>query len=205
MITVSGAGAATAPPDVVRIRLGVTASRPNAATAVSDAEAAVRRVREALAVLGVPNQDATTESLSVQAEQVWTEQQGPRITGFRADHELLVLLRELSGVGRVLGEVLVAGGDDVRLHGVEFGLADDTPLRALARDAAWADAVGRAEQLAGLAGRELGAVLSITEGAVPVPGPRTRDRMVSAAKAEVDVRPGAVAVEVTLTVQWQLG
>jgi len=205
VITVSGSGAATAPPDVVRIRLGVTASRPNAATAVADAETAVRRVREALAALGVPAQDASTESLSVQAEEVWTEQQGHRITGFRADHELLVLLRELSGVGRVLGEVLVAGGDEVRLHGVEFGLADDTPLRELARAAAWRDALRRGEQLAGLAGRELGAVLSITEGTQPGPGPVTRDRMVFAAKAEVDVRPGAVAVEVALTVQWQLG
>ena len=115
-------------------------------------------------------------SLAVNAEQTWTEQQGSRITGFRSDHDLAVTLRDLASAGRILGEVLVAGGDDVRLNGVEFVVEDDGPLRVTARQTAWYDALDRATQLATLAGRRLGAVQQITEQSGVLAGPdRARD------------------------------
>ncbi len=133
MISVVGVGRATAAPDVVRVRLTATAVRPTLAVALTDSEAAAHRVRSALAGLGVQAADATTQGLSVQAEQTWTEQEGPRVTGFRSEHELAITVRDLTATGRVLGEILAAGGDDVRLGGVEFAIEDDAELRAAAR------------------------------------------------------------------------
>jgi uncharacterized protein YggE len=205
VISVVGSGRATAQPDIVRIRLTATAVRPTLAAALTDSEDAARRLRSALTRFGVPVADATTQSLSVQAEQTWTEQQGSRVTGFRSDHELAVTLRELSSTGRVLGEVLVAGGDDVRLGGVEFAIEDDAELRTAARTLAWWDAHGRASQLATLAGRPLGAVQEITEQSGFSPGPiMPVYRMAAPAAPEVGVQPGSVGVEVTLSVRWAI-
>lgn len=200
-----GTGRATAAPDVVRVRLTATALRPTVAAALADSEAAARRLRVALDRLGVAAEDATTLTLSVTAEQVWTEQQGSRITGFRSDHELSVTLRDLALSGRILGEVLVAGGDDVRLGGVEFVVEDDAPLRVAARERAWHDALARATQLAALAGRRLGAVQELTEQSGFMPGPIVpMARMALASAPEVGVNPGAVGVEVSLSVQWAI-
>jgi hypothetical protein len=153
----------------------------------------------------VAAQDATTQGLSVHAEQVYTDQEGPRIVGFRSEHELAVTLRDLPSAGRLLGDAVVAGGDDVRLHGVDFVVEDDTPLRSGAREAAWSDALRRAEQLAALAGRSLGPVLRITEQAADhgEPIPRVA-AMAARSSAEVGVQPGTVAVEVSITVTWGL-
>jgi uncharacterized protein YggE len=204
VIAVVGTGRAAADPDVVRVRLGVSVLRPVAAAAVAAADDGVRRVRAALTALGVPPRDASTQGLSVAAEQVWTESEGPRITGFRADHELLVTLRDLGAVGQVLGELLTAGGDDARLHGVEFAVEDADQLRAAAREAAWWDAVARATQLAGLAGCRLGAVQQLIEGTVAGPGPMmfAKAEVLTAAAGTMDVQPGTVSVEVTLSVSW---
>jgi multidrug efflux pump subunit AcrA (membrane-fusion protein) len=73
-----------------------TAVRPTLTAALADSEEAARRIRAALTHVGVAAADATTLSLSAHAEQVWTEQQGSRVTGFRAEHELAVTLREQS-------------------------------------------------------------------------------------------------------------
>jgi uncharacterized protein len=205
-VTVTGLGCASAPPDAVRVRLTATALRPTLAAALGDSEEAARRVRAALAGVGVDVADATTQGLSVHAEQSWTADEGSRVTGFRSEHELAVTLRDIPGAGRVLGEVLVAGGDDVRLYGIDFVVEDDAALRAGARDLAWADAHARADQLASLAGRRLGAVRTVVEG----DGPTTRPEpvvhaMMAGGDPQPVVEPGAVGVQVTLTVCWELG
>lgn len=204
MIAVTGTGRVGAEPDVVRIRLGISVLRPSASAAVADADAGVRRVRDALVALGVPARDATTQGLSVNAQQEWTQQEGHRITGFQADHEMIVTLRDLGTVGRVLGETLDAGGDDARLHGVEFAIEDDERLLAEAREAAWWDALARANQLATLTGRRLGAVQQVVEGGVPEPGPIRYAKDGALRATAVDVRPGSVAVEVSLSVRWAI-
>jgi len=104
--------------------------------------------------------------------------------------------------------VLVAGGDGASLGGVQFEVADRAPLVTEARALAWADAHGRAEQLAAAAGRRLGAVTSVVEvdpsyrpmGGVPRPMAAFADAAPS--DGGIDVEAGKVAVEVALTVTW---
>jgi uncharacterized protein YggE len=204
-ISVSGTGSAGAPPDAMRVRLAASAFRPTLAAALADSERSAARIRAVFAAAGVTGADAATRGLSVQAEQVWTEGRGPQVTGYRSDHQLLVTLRAMGDAGRLLGEALVAGGDDARLDGVEFVVEDDAPLRVRARDAAWADARARAEQLAALAGRTLGAVVSVVEGTGSAPpGPFPAAVRMAAAAPEMAVQPGGVDVQVSLSVLWGL-
>ena len=204
MISVTGTGRATATPDVMRAHLTATAMRSTLTEALAAAEAAAARIRTALAAAGVAPLDASTSGIAGNAEQVWNETTGPKITGYRADHEIDLTLRDLDSAGRALGQGLAAGGDDVRLGGVGFAVQDETPLRVTARELAWLDALARATQLAQLAGRSLGAVQQLNEQAEGMPGPMPMLRMMSSAAGEVAVQPGTVGVEVALSVQWDL-
>jgi uncharacterized protein YggE len=206
-VSVVGHGRAEGTPDVCRVRLGVTALRPGVAAALGDSEQAARQVRESLASNGVAPRDAATGSVTIQAEEDYSGQRGPRLLGYRAEHTLTVVLRDLAAAGRVLGDAVGAGGDAVRLQGVDFAVEDDSALRAAAREAAWLDAQRAAAQLAELAGRALGAVRSIDAGGgggMPRPMPRGRGMMTMAAAPEVGLEPGGVAVEVALAVVWEL-
>jgi uncharacterized protein YggE len=203
-ISVLGQGRAAGVPDVCRVSLVATALRPTVVAALGDSEQAVRRVRAALAAAGVPAQDAATADVGVHAEEDYSGQRGPRLLGYRAEHGLEVVLRDLASAGRVLGDALAAGSEAVRLHGVSFVVADDADLRARAREAAWADALRAGEQLAGLAGGALGAVRSIDETiARDGGGPRPMAAR-AAGIAEIGLQPGAVDVRAALAVVWEL-
>ncbi len=205
-IAVSGTGRASAAPDVMRVRLTASAMRPTVAAALAASEQAVTSIRAVLSDAGLAPADAATVGLSIVAEQVWAEQTGPRTVGFRSEHRLALSLRELSEAGRLLGDALAGGGDDLRLDGVSFEVEDDAALLARARAAAWADAEAVGRQLAELSGRRLGPVEMITEQGGTAPEPMR----VAARSSEQDsgtpvgVEPGVVAVEVTLAVQWSL-
>jgi uncharacterized protein len=206
-IEVSGRGVVSAEPDVVRVRMAVSAVRPTVAGAVADADAAVRRVRAALAARDVTGRDAATEGLTVAAEQVWDQATGvARVVGYRSRHDLAVTVRAVPALGLVLGEALSAAGDEAVLDAVSFELEDQTLLRAQARALAWQDAAARAGQLADLAGRPLGALLDLVEtptwSATPMPAAGLM--MAKRADAELAVEPGSVLVEITLTARWAL-
>lgn len=203
-IEVTGRGVVSGTPDVVRVRMAASALRPTVAEAVADADAAVRRIREALAGRGVTGRDAATAGLTVAAEQAWDQTTGvARVVGYRSRHDLAVTVRDLAGLGPVLGEALVAGGDLALLDAVSFEIEDETPLRVLAREVAWQDALARGGQLAGLAGVSLGALLDLVEGqafsGIPV---REALMVAKAGGADLAVEPGSVLVEVTLTARW---
>ena len=202
-ISVVGQGSATGAPDVCRVALVATALRPTVAAALADSEQAIRRVRDALAAAGVAPQDAATSSVSLHAEEDYSGQRGPRLVGYRAEHGLELVLRDLAAAGRVLGEAVAAGGEAVRLHGVSFAVEDDAELRARAREAAWADALRAAEQLAGLAGGGLGRVRSIDDTAPRGGAPRPMAAR-AAGVAEIGLQPGGVDVTAALAVVWEL-
>ncbi len=206
-ISVVGHGRAQGTPDICRVHLTATALRPTVALALGDSEATAARIRDVLAAGGVAPKDAATGTVSIRPEEDYSGSRGPRLLGYRAEHALEVVLRDLASAGRLLGDAVAAGEDGVRLQGVEFALEDDADLRAAARAAAWQDAHRAAEQLAGLAGRALAAVRSIDEGGAPRLPPRPGSPRAFAAVAggpEVGLEPGGVAVGVTLAVVWEL-
>lgn len=205
-IEVTGRGVVSATPDVVRVRMAASALRPAVADAVADADAAVRRIREALAARGVTGPDAATAGLTVAAEQAWDQSTGvARVVGYRSRHDLAVTVRDLSALGAVLGEALLAGGDEAVLDSVGFEVDDETPLRALARELAWRDALARGSQLAALAGRSTGALLDLVEAqAYGGPVQTYAPAALKAGGADLAVEPGSVLVEVVLTARWSV-
>lgn len=203
-ITVTGTGTAEAPPDLLTISVGVECRRDSVGAAYADAGRASSAVSGALRGHGVADNDIRTSGLNVRPELVWRDGAGQQVTGYVTSTVLTVRLRQVPAASAVIAAIVDAGGDDVRLNGLELGFSDESAVAALARESAWQDAVATAEQLASLASARLGAVVSIAEHA-DLPGPVPVARIQRAAASEaISVEAGHASVGASVTVAWEL-
>lgn len=203
-ITVTGTGTAEAPPDLLTISVGVECRRDSVGAAYADAGRSSSAVSGALRGHGVADNDIRTSGLNVRPELVWRDGAGQQVTGYVTSTVLTVRLRQVTAASAVIAAIVDAGGDDVRLNGLELGFSDESAVAALARESAWQDAVATAEQLASLASARLGAVVSIAEHA-DLPGPVPVARIQRAAASEaISVEAGHASVGASVTVAWEL-
>ena len=88
---------------------------------------------------------------------------------YRVSNMMTVTIRDISRAGDILDAAVEAGANQV--YGVTFTVSDRQLWENQAREKAVADAKARAQELAKLAGVEVGQVLSISEviGSSPVP------------------------------------
>jgi uncharacterized protein YggE len=150
-VEVIGTGTAQVRPDLFVAQLGAEATGPDVATVLEAAELAVAAMAGAARAGGAADADVRTTDVTVSTNYTQT---GPE--GYRAAIGLGLTLHDLESAGRVLAEVVAAGGDASRVNAVSMTALD------AAREAAFADARHQAEQLAGLAGRTLGGVRRVT-------------------------------------------
>ncbi|HBH59104.1 MAG TPA: SIMPL domain-containing protein, partial [Arthrobacter bacterium] len=153
---------------------------------------------------GVTDADIRTSGLNVRPELVWRDGGGQQVTGYVASTVLTVRLRQVTAASGVIADVVDAGGDDVRLNGLELGFSDESAVSSVAREAAWQDAVATAEQFASLASARLGTVVSISEHADgPRPVPVARIQRAAATEA-ISVEAGHTSIGASVTVVWEL-
>lgn len=189
-ITVTGQGAGTAVPDTAVLRVAAVhraATLPEALAGAESARAAIvetaRRHTDQIASRG----------LSV----------GPRPEGweggFGARHTLELRCVDLAAAAALVDAL--AGQVETRLEIEHVGLevSDPRAARSVAREAAFADARAKGDQLAAMTGSTLGRVQSVVEGGEPG-FPRAR----GLAAAGVSFEPGEATVSETLTVTWEL-
>jgi hypothetical protein len=203
-IAVTGTGTAEAPPDLLTISVGVECRRASVGAAYADAGTASAAVSGALRQHGVTNADIRTSGLNLRPEVVWRDGEGQHVTGYVASSILTVRVRQMAAASTVIAAVVEAGGDDVRLNGLELGFADESAVMALAREAAWQDAAAAAEQFASLASATLGPVVSVAEhplssGPVPV---AKLERAV--AMDSISVEAGHASLGASVTVVWEM-
>ena len=171
-IWVSGVGTLSLSPDLALLELGVDTRAANISDANSQASAAMDAMIEALKARGVKDEDIQTSRFSVYPRYEYVEEEvdGVRtgrevLTGYRVRNNATVKLRDLDTVGEVIDDVVTAGGDDVRISGIDFTLEDPKPKMAELREMAVADAKAKAEHLAELSDVSVGRLIYISEGA----------------------------------------
>jgi uncharacterized protein YggE len=185
------------------ITVGSEVRRPSAAGALAASSESLEEMRAVLLASGLSASALATSAVSL----IPVYDDYPTVAGFQAAVQLTATTSDIEAAGELLSAVVEAGGNSARVHDVSFRHSDPTGLMVRARDAAWADALARASQLAELAGRELGEVLAIDE---TVGRPRPPGPMRMAATAESDMAgkmsldAGEGAVVVSLTVGWSL-
>ncbi|WP_040797228.1 SIMPL domain-containing protein [Nocardia higoensis] len=212
-VTVFGQGRVQATPDLLRLTVSVESRAERVAAAYARAGQRVAAVTASLRGNGVADADIATSGLTVRTETVWADNR-ERIVGYIAGTGLTVTLRRIGpdavpGPAEIIAAAVDAGGDDVRLGGLVRTVADQDDLSARARDAAWDDALTKAQRYAQRAGRALGAVVEITENVAVAPQFAPKIRTVAMAEpaggAPVPVELGETEIAASVRVTWYLG
>ncbi|GAA2742718.1 hypothetical protein GCM10009868_13750 [Terrabacter aerolatus] len=201
-VTVTGSGRAAVSPDVVRLDLRVGHDADDVAAALAGAAAGITSVGRVVREHDVADADIRTLDASV--NQRWDHTTGTA-TGFTAQQRLSVTVRRLESVGAILESAASAVGNALLVDQVRLDVADRSDGLRRARDCAFADALDKAQQYAGLAGAQLGAVLGMAEaGVAPLAG---RPMALMAAAMDAGVMPvegGDLDLGSAVTVTWEL-
>ena len=201
-ISVTGMGEVTGTPDTVEVDLGVSVLGETVDQATATAAERAEAVIAALTSNGVAEEDITTTDYSIYPEYDYSGNQ-ERLVGYRVTNTVRARIRDLATTGTVLDATTADAGDEARVSGLRFSLEDNAELVSAAREAAWADALAKATQLADLSGQTLGAATSITEtvSTPPVPIPYAADAA-GAERVTTPIEPGTSAVTITLQVEF---
>jgi uncharacterized protein YggE len=165
-ITVVGAGKVSLVPDVARINVGAEVRADTVSEAKGEVDRQIAAITAALSEAGVAAKDIQTNHYSIHLERepmpmIREGPAGPGQEGYRVSNMLRVTVRDVERAGDVLDAVVEAGANQV--YGVNFTVSDQEKWLGQAREKAMANANARAHELAGLAGVELGEVLSVSE------------------------------------------
>lgn len=188
---------------MITIDLGVSVLADTVSSATAGAAEAASRILSALRDRGVDETSIATTDYTIHPEFEYRND-SQRMIGYRVNNTLRAKTPDIAGAGGILDAAATAGGDATRVNGVSFSLDDERPLLEAARTEAWKDAVSKATQLAGLAGRGLGQAVSITEsvGAPPMP---VRFAAMESADMKTPIQPGSTTVSVTIEVVFDFG
>ncbi|HEX7950420.1 MAG TPA: SIMPL domain-containing protein [Candidatus Limnocylindrales bacterium] len=200
-LTVQGIGKVTVVPDVARIYLGVTLTKPTVKEARNAAARSMTDILAAIKGLGIADKDIQTTGLSLSAR--YAENSSTKIVGYIISEQVQVTVRDLDKAGDVVDTATAKGATDV--NGISFELAD--PAKALddARAAAIAAARTSARAMASAAQVTLGAVVSVADASAPTPiyyG--ATFGAAPMADVKTPVQPGTQDVSATVTVVFEL-
>jgi uncharacterized protein YggE len=200
-IWVSGTGKVTVTPDVATLSLGIEAQAATVAEAQAQAAVAMAAVMTALDDNGVADKDIQTQYFSIYQVTRWDDTKNEEIViGYRVTNMVTAKIRAIEKAGPIIDAVAAAGGDYTRINNISFSVDDPIPYYEQARQKAMADAKAKAEQLADLAGVNLGKPTYISEGTVSPPVVYRDAGMVLTPPAPTTpISPGEI--ELTLTVQ----
>lgn len=206
-ISVSGVGKMTVEPDVAYVNLGVTtkgATANEAQTANAKTFAEVEKTLKE--TFGIAAADIKTNGFYVQPEYDYSERSAPKITGYTADHSIVVTYRKLEELGGLLDAVSKAGAN--RVNGIQFGTEKGDAYELQAIELAMANAKKKADAIAKAAGRSVKGVLHVQQGAAsapPIVYPLAKVTAESAAMdAGTSVQPGELEYSTTVSVTFEM-
>ncbi len=204
-VQVTGTGKVDAVPDVANITMGVETQNQDANTAMEQNNQQMQALITTLTDNGVPESNIQTQTLQLYPQYQQTNQTNPNveptIVGYQATNTVNVRVTDLSKLGDLISAAVGAGGNTIQQ--ISFEVSDPSTYLTQARQAAWADAQQKADQLAQLGGATLGQVMTINE-ASSSPVPVLRMQPVAQAAAAVPIQPGSQTIEVDIDVTWQL-
>lgn len=205
VVVVTGTGIARAAADVVSLSLALRAGARDVSAALSGVTATMDAVTAAAREAGLRDRDIASIGAGVQPQY---DREGMRVVGYQAYHQLSLVVRDVTAVGAVVAACASAAGNALSVDAITLEIADRRPLEQGALDAAFAHARAKAEQLATLSGRTLGAVRTVLEGTtagMPMPpvAYAAKGRL-GAADMAMSVEAGEHSVTATVTVTWSL-
>lgn len=189
------------PPDMARLRAGVTATGKTAREAGEANAQAMAQVIAAIKAAGVADKDVQTSRYSVQPVYSDTPPR-QKITGFIASNSVTLTLRKLDDAGSMIDKLTAAGANTV--GGIEFIVSDASKRLDEVRADALKDARRRAQIYAEAAGAKLGGVLSLSENAGNMPRPVMMMARAASPAPETPIAAGETELHVSVNVVFEL-
>lgn len=175
-IWVSGEGKISVTPDLAILNLGVESQAATVSEANIQATVAMEAILHTLRDTAVKSNDIQTRRFNIYPNYDYIEEvvDGRRtsrrtLTGYTVSNNTAVKIRDLDSIGRIIDAVVAAGGDDVRVDGINFTVEDTEPLMTSLREMAVKDALQKAAHLANLSGVELGKLVYISDATASPP------------------------------------
>lgn len=204
-LDVVATGEVTRVPDVARISAGVATQAPTAAAALAQNSQAMTRVIAALKRAGVADRDIRTNMVNLSPNYRYAENQPPVVTGYGASNQVTIRFRDVARAGTILDALVREGANQISGPSLEIdkpeGALDEARVKALQSARARADLYARA------AGMRVARVLLISESGAnyqPPQPPIYAQRAMAADAAETKIAPGEQAVQVQLSVTFEL-
>ena len=160
-IAVRGVAAREVDPDRTVVRFAVQVLDPSASAAVTRGGEALGRIVAALEAEAVDTTSLRTTSISLREEFDWTEE-GRVSLGFRYSSSVRLRVDGVDQAGMLLDLTASAGGDAVRIDGIDFDVGDRAEVERLVLLDAVDDARATADAIAAHIGMTVLAVVEIT-------------------------------------------
>lgn len=204
-LNVSATGEVKATPDQATITVGVRTTGKTAADAMKANRDLMNTTVTALTAQGIQKRDIQTTNLNLSAQYAYEQNQSPRLTGYQADNEVTITVRDVARLGQTVDAVTAGGANQV--NGISFGLADPRPAQDDARRAAAKALRAKADLYAQAEGLRVVRLVNLSEGEIgPVYQPKmVAMRAMSAASAPTPVEPGELSVDIRLSAVYELG
>lgn len=199
-VTTTGVAIVRSAPDEALVTLGVHTDAETADEAMGENATQMSDVILALLDAGLDEDQLATATLSLWPR--WTGD-GQVVTGFTAENQLTVTVRDLERVGTIIDLAVDAGAN--LTSGITFRMSEANPAADDALTEAVADARRKAELLATAGGAGLGAVVTITELSSSATPPIVYAENDSAGGAATQVLPPTLESQVSVSVTWSLG
>ena len=203
-ISVSGQGVAVAAPDIASLSLGVSLLASTAGQARDDAAVRMTDLIASLKANGIAEEEYHTSQFSINPEIDYRPDGEQVIRGYRVSSTLAVTVRDLDRVGEVIDDAVDAVGDPIRVQGVTFSIEDPAALQSEARAQPMADATAKAEELAELAGVQLGKPIAISESSGGAPPPVFFAAAEALRDVETPISPGQLEIAVNVQVTYAI-
>jgi uncharacterized protein YggE len=197
-ITVSASGKISQVPDVARVSLGVSQTKPTVKAAREAAATRMTNIITAMKALGVADADIQTVGLNLYPQ--YANGSSTKIVGYTVGNQIQITVRDIDKADDVVDTATAKGATEV--NGISFDIADPAKATNDARVSAIAAAQVSAAAMASAAHLSLGSVLSITDTTPPsqVYYPGARLGAFAAADAATPIQPGSQDVSATVTV-----
>lgn len=192
-------------PDIAQVGAGVVTRAATAQEAARLNAAAMEKIVARIRALGIDAKDIQTSNFSLNPNYNYNQQTGQQtFTGYDANNQVSVKLRDMTRIGEVLDALIAAGANNI--HGPNFSLENDSQAKAAARAAAFRSGQAMAEEYARMAGFGGIRLLEVSEsfqhvGPIVVTGARME---AADASAKTPIEPGEVGTGVMLTVKYEM-
>jgi uncharacterized protein YggE len=207
-IWVTGQGEVSVEPDIAVIRLGIESEDKSVATARDRAAAAMNDIIDTLSSNGIADKDIQTQYFNIRQVSTWDrETEKEIVTGYRVTNTVTVTIRDMEKVETVIDAVADAGGDLTRINGVNFSIDNPDEYYEQVIKEAMTDAKNKAEQLAKLAGVDLGNATYISENSYYAPVAKSEVPRIAYDEAtgySTSISPGELDISLSIQVAYSI-